>query len=169
TAALFGLHPVATEAVTNLVGRADVMTAGAVIGGLLLHARASIESDAGRRRWILIGLGLVTLLGLLAKENTAALLGVVILYDLTYRARLDDAGRWRDALRRLAASAGPSCLAVALPLLVVLAARQRVFSRLRLPVFTTEDNPIVGAGFLTGRRTAMRVIGDYLTLLLRPR
>lgn len=168
-AALFALHPIATEAVTNVIGRADLMAAAAVIGGLLLHARASVDPDARHRSWLRAALGAVVLLGFLAKETAATLLGVAILYDVTYRFRLDDPGGWRPALRRLARAAPVTCLPIAVPLVAVFVVRAWVFSRLRLPVMTVEDNPIVAAGFWTGRLTAIRVIGDDLLLLFWPR
>src|SRR6202008_4012259 len=48
-AALWGLHPVLTESVTNIVGRADLLAAFGVLTGLLCYARA--VSIAGWRRW----------------------------------------------------------------------------------------------------------------------
>src|SRR5579862_9061405 len=39
-AALWALHPVLTESVTNIVGRADLLAAFGVLTGLLCYARA---------------------------------------------------------------------------------------------------------------------------------
>jgi hypothetical protein len=47
-AAIWGLHPLLTEAVTNIVGRADLLAAFGVLAGLLCHVKGA--SAAGRRR-----------------------------------------------------------------------------------------------------------------------
>jgi tetratricopeptide (TPR) repeat protein len=48
-AALFGTHPVATESVANIVGRADLFTMMGVLIGLLCYAKgASAESETDR-------------------------------------------------------------------------------------------------------------------------
>jgi hypothetical protein len=46
-AALFAAHPIATEAVTNMVGRGDLLAAGSVLAGMLMYLR-SIDARAGR-------------------------------------------------------------------------------------------------------------------------
>ena len=45
-AAIWGLHPVLTESVTNIVGRADLLAAFGVLAGLLCYVKAA--SAAGR-------------------------------------------------------------------------------------------------------------------------
>jgi protein O-mannosyl-transferase len=45
-AALWAVHPIGTEAVTSIVGRADLLAAMSVLGGLLLYIRGR---DRGRR------------------------------------------------------------------------------------------------------------------------
>src|SRR5438093_932768 len=42
TAALFTTHPIATEAVTNIIGRADLLATLAVLGGTLLYLRSRL-------------------------------------------------------------------------------------------------------------------------------
>jgi len=49
-AALFAVHPIATEAVDNVVGRADLLAAMAVLAGLLIYGRATAQSGA-RAGW----------------------------------------------------------------------------------------------------------------------
>ena len=54
-AALWGVHPVLTESVTNLVGRADLLAAFGVLAGLLCHIQAAAATGrrkrSGWRRW----------------------------------------------------------------------------------------------------------------------
>jgi len=53
TAAWFAIHPVNTESVANIIGRAEVLAGLAVLGGLLLHAKASAVSQPSRlSRWL---------------------------------------------------------------------------------------------------------------------
>jgi hypothetical protein len=59
SAAFFATHPVATEAVTNLVGRADLLAALVVLGGLLLYRRLQTQPSAAR----LIALGVSAAFG----------------------------------------------------------------------------------------------------------
>ena len=84
TAALFTTHPIATEAVTNIIGRADLLATLAVLGGTLLYLRSGQESGRRRTAWLL-GLALGTTLGLLAKESAVGILGAMLAFDLAYR------------------------------------------------------------------------------------
>src|SRR5205823_4118026 len=43
TAALFAVHPVAVESVTNIIGRADLLAAFCVLAGLLVYMRSTYE------------------------------------------------------------------------------------------------------------------------------
>lgn len=108
---MFATHPITTESVTNIIGRADIIAGIAIVGGLLLHIGACRFVGLGRTPWLvgLVGLGLI---GVFSKESSLALVPVVVAYDLVYR---------RDALRRLRAL--PAALAIAvtgLHLLIVL-------------------------------------------------
>src|SRR5262249_21226779 len=76
-APVFTAQPIATEAVTNVVGRADLLAALAVLGGTLLYVWSAGKEGRAMRRWP-IGLGVLAALGLLAKENAIALIGVIL-------------------------------------------------------------------------------------------
>lgn len=84
TGALWAMHPVCTESVTNIVGRADELSAMAVLGALLLYVRGASAKGLNRRLWQ-AALMLVTLLGLLAKEIAAIIPAVALLYDVACR------------------------------------------------------------------------------------
>jgi hypothetical protein len=151
-AAIWGLHPLLTEAVTNIVGRADLLAAFGVLAGLLCHVKGA--SAAGRRRvaW-LAGLAGAQAIGLFSKENAAVLPGIMLLYDLTWPER----AAWR---RRAAAYA-----AVALPFAAYLYFRSGLHWH---AVIEYTENPLVSAGFWTTRLTAVKVIGKYLWLFVWP-
>ena len=151
-AALWGLHPLLTEAVTNIVGRADLLAAFGVLAGLLCHVKAA--SAAGRRRvaW-LAGLAAAQAIGLFSKESAAVLPGIMLLYDLTWPER----ATWR---RRAVAYA-----AAALPIVAYLYLRSGLHWH---AVIEVTENPLVSAGFWTARLTAVKVIGKYLWLFVWP-
>src|SRR6185295_9780927 len=92
-------------------------------------------------------------LGVFSKESAVALLGIVVLYDVMKR----------TPLRR----AATGWLSVAIPIVLLLFARAIVLTAPR-PDFPIVDNPIVGAGFVTGRLTALTVMARYLLLIVWP-
>ena len=152
-AAIWGLHPVLTESVTNIVGRADLLAAFGVLAGLLCHARGA--SVAGSRRWAwLAALVVAQTVGLFSKESAIILPGIMLLYDLTWPER----SRWRGR--------APAYAALALPFAAFFYLRGG-FDTHMLIEFT--ENPLVNAGFWTARLTAVKVVGKFLWLFLWPR
>jgi protein O-mannosyl-transferase len=155
-AALWAVHPVLTESVTNMVGRADLLAGMALLGGLLIYLK-SAESQ-GWRRWAwLAGLAGVTTLGVFSKESAATILGVIVVYELTW---------WKE--RRQGRALFLGCIAALLALQVMWYARAAVFSRLPATLFPFWDNPLVDADFWTAKLTAIKVIARYLGLLVWP-
>jgi protein O-mannosyl-transferase len=153
TAAIFAVHSVNVEAVTNIAGRADLMAGAGVLAGLVLHTR--LPDAGGRGRLLgLLGMLLAALFGLFSKENAVVLPAAMLLYDLVFR------------LRRVA---WPGYLAVAPALLTVWWVRHSVFSKLPPFEHPFVDNPLSGADFLTARLTAVKVLIKYVWLLIWPR
>jgi tetratricopeptide (TPR) repeat protein len=151
-AALWGLHPLLTESVTNIVGRADLLAALGVLAGLLCYVKSA--SALGRRKlfWVAAMVAAQTV-GVFSKENAVVLPGIMLLYDLTWRGR----GVWRGSALAYAALVLPLaaffCLRAAFPM--------HILARFG-------DNPLMGAGFWTARLTAFKVIGKYLWLFVWP-
>ena len=52
TAAIWAVHPLSTEAVTNIVGRADLLAALAVLGGFLLYLKSRDANGVRRAAWL---------------------------------------------------------------------------------------------------------------------
>jgi tetratricopeptide (TPR) repeat protein len=154
-AALWAVHPVLTESVTNIVGRADLLAAFGVLAALLIHTRA-LGSAGGRKAVWLVAMALAVAVGMFSKESAIVIVAVLAAYDFTF-AR--DAS-WRSRL--------PSYLAAAVPCLVYLYIRAQVLAN--SPYMPTQfgDNPLLGAGFWSSRFTAWKVIGRYFLLLLWP-
>ena len=144
-AALWAVHPIGTESVTSIVGRADLLAAMSVLGGLLLYVR-------NRRPWATAALFVIATLGVFAKENAAVLLGIMLLWDLTF----GEKPRWQ------------SYAAVAASLVLLVIVRHQVLGALPVAEPPYVDNPLFRAGFWTARWTALKVVGLDLWLLVLP-
>ena len=81
--ALFAVHPIHTEAVTGIVGRADILCCLLCISALLMFIRAC--SERGSTSWIPFVCCLVTVtLASLAKEIGVTVVAVMLVYDLLF-------------------------------------------------------------------------------------
>ncbi len=165
-ALLFGVHPLGSEAVTLVVGRADLLVALATLGTLLALRRWRWQ----RRRPHLLALAAVlTAMACLAKENgfVMPLLALLALapWARPVAAPATTGGRlreWRESL--------PALVAVLLPAALVLILRIGVLgSLMRLQAAALGDNPIAHAGFWAGRLTALRLLASGGWLFLWPR
>jgi tetratricopeptide (TPR) repeat protein len=152
-AALWAVHPVLTESVTNIVGRADLLAGMAVLGGFLMYLK-SAEATGKRRLGWLAGLAAATALGVFSKESAVVLPGVILLYELAMSRRLR-AMLW-------------GCAATILPIGAMLWQRSLVLAASPAAEFPFVDNPIAGADFWTGRLTAIQVLARYLWLTVWP-
>jgi Flp pilus assembly protein TadD len=171
-ALLFAVHPVHSEAVANVVGRAELLAALFFVAACLLYLGPRRESGRGGadRWWIAAGIGALYLLALGAKEIAVTLPGALLVLEgarawsrAPGEASRDEAGRW-DWLHGLLRQ-WPTSLTAAGALAVYLAARAAVLG-------TSVGNDV--AGFLrplsAGERvlTAVSVWPEYLRLMLFP-
>src|SRR5262249_3033965 len=157
TAAIFALHPVNSEAVTNVAGRADLMAALGVLAALLLHVR--LTRVAGwRRGFSFAGVFAAALFGMFLKESAVVFPALMFLYDLVLRHR---PVAWRRVL--------PGYEAAISAVILLLIVRHVLLARLPSPDLPFVDNPLVGTDFWTARLTAMSVFWRYVGLLLWPR
>jgi tetratricopeptide (TPR) repeat protein len=163
-ASLFGVHPLGSEAVTMVVGRADLLVAGCVLGAV---ASLWTWMEQPQRHLLVLAAGLTTA-ACLAKENgfVMPLLALLALAPWAHGPGNPPAGArpwrlWRDGL--------PALMAVTLPALGVLALRWLVMGRLMRPTAAAlGDNPIAQAGFWEGRLAALRVLGRGVRLFFWP-
>jgi protein O-mannosyl-transferase len=146
-ALLWAVHPVLTESVTNIVGRADLLAGFAVLSGFWLY----LESGGVAA---LLGIAVLTAIGVFSKESAAVLPGVIVLYELAFEKR------WRRMWF--------GCAATLVPIGLMLWQRSTVLSAALPAEYPYVDNPIVGAGFWIGRLTAIKVLGRYLWLAIWP-
>ena len=100
-AVIFAMHPVATESVTNIIGRADMFAATTVVGGMLIWIDIHRSQGWKRLLW-LTALLVLTLFGVFSKESAGAIVFVAILYDLVYRVgeRIRELN-WRELIMAL--------------------------------------------------------------------
>jgi len=154
-AAVWAVHPVLTESVANIVGRADLLAGMATLGGLLIYL-TSTEARGWRRLAWLTGLTTVTAVGVFSKESAVVIVGIVALYEAT----------WRNPRRLRGFLFG--CLAMSPAVIAMWWMRSRVLAASAPTRFPFQDNPIVGADFWTGRLTAVKVLAKYLGLLVWP-
>ncbi len=155
-AALWAVHPVLTESVTNIVGRADLLAAMAVLSGFLMYLKSTEATGWARVLW-LAGLAIVTTIGVFSKESAIAILPLIVLYELAW---------WKERPKHQVFALG--CIAAALPIAVMLFRRSMVLAASPPAEFPFTDNPIVGADWWTGRLTAIKVIARYLWLTIWP-
>jgi tetratricopeptide (TPR) repeat protein len=152
-AMLWAVHPVLTESVTNIVGRADLLAGFAVLSGFLLYLK-STEATGWRRGALLAGLAAVTTVGVFSKESAVVLPAVIVLYELAC------GNQWRRT--------APACLATLVPIGIMLWQRTAVLSSTMPAEYAFVDNPIAGAGPWIGRLTAIKVLARYLWVALWP-
>lgn len=155
TAALWSLHPIQTEAVTNVVGRADMLAAFGVLAALFCHIRRLRSTGWTANAW-LAGIAAAMLIGISAKESAIVALVIVPLYDFVF----DNKQPWKKRL--------PPYFALVVPCAGLLALRGWVLAAAPVSPTPFVDNPLTGANFLSARLTAVRVIGKYLGLLVWP-
>jgi len=156
TAVLFAVHPVGTEAVTNIAGRADLMAALAVLAGMVVHARGQMRP--GSDRLVAGALFVIAFCGMLCKENAIVLLPLLFLFDLAVRP---------DRLRQFR-TAGLRYAGVCSGLVMALVLRQQMLARFLPTEIPFTDNPLQGTDFLSARLTAIEIVTRYLKLLAWP-
>jgi tetratricopeptide (TPR) repeat protein len=231
-AALFGTHPLATESVTNIIGRSDLFATLFLLVGFLCYVK-STTTDSRREpstkptavvgalsvvlagfillcwrypslipasllNWTcitvtLVALGATTLtfaclmggwgkfssllllllstaIGVFCKETGIVVLGVLMLYDFTFRIRQKHPNWLVNFFSNFWEFALKGYVVLAAPVLAMLYTRSWVFGNLRPPELPWVDNNLAmpSVGFWTARLTAIKVIGKYFWLLLWP-
>ncbi len=231
-AALFGTHPLATESVTNIIGRSDLFATLFLLIGFLCYAKSTM-TDTRRKVWtppqiimaaisaalagfillcwrhpvsvpssllnwscitiVLVALAAATLtfacllggwrkfpsllllllstaVGVFCKETGIVVLGVLMLYDFTYRMRRKHPNWFINLVSNFWDFTLKGYIVLAAPVLAMFYTRSWVFGNLRPPELPWVDNPLArpDVGFWQARLTAIKVIGRYFWLLLWP-
>jgi tetratricopeptide (TPR) repeat protein len=153
---LWAVHPIGPDAVANLAGRADLLAALGVLGGLHVYTR--LCSGRGRPLAAAVAIFALGALAVGSKENGAVLIGVMLLWDVVH-----GVGGRGGLLRRLPAYAGAAAASIVFVLL-----RAHAYQGLPVPVLPVLDNPLRAAGFWEARWTALKIVGMDLWLLFVP-
>ncbi|HZI95371.1 MAG TPA: tetratricopeptide repeat protein [Patescibacteria group bacterium] len=148
---LFAAHPIHTEAVTGVVGRAELVAAACVLGGWLVHLGRSQP-----RPWRPVAIGLLFAAGLLSKENAIVLPALMFLGDV-WRNRRDRIG-WRQA--------APAYVACAVVTIAWIILRAMILSP--IPAGSPYEGPFAQVPATQRILTALPVMGRYLLLLAAP-
>ncbi len=145
---LFTLHPIHTDAVVSIVGRAELLAAAGLLAALVLHIR-DYPGGLGSRALAATAFALA----MLSKESAACLPGLILLYDLVL------------ARRRLARS-----LYTLAPYLAVLAAwaALALAQTGELAAIAAVDNPLAHTAAPWRMAMGAEILGRYLALTLAP-
>ena len=155
-AALFAVHPVHTEAVSNIVGRAELLAALLVLTCLLAELQALRARAAAATGWQVLA-ALAFAAGVLAKESAFTAVGLIAVVVW-----------WSDPSRSVARTARAIAPFVAVAI-GYLALRVAVVGSLGLPTPPPLiDNPLAHVGAASRVATAMVVLLDYGSLLMLP-
>ena len=141
-ALIFAVHPVATEAVTYLVGRSDELAAFGILAGLLFHLRGSR-----------VGVLFASTLAAFSKESGVLLIAVLVLHDVLISRRVNIA----------------SWLAAAIPAIGFVIARHFALRDSPFYGWPFVDNPLVAATPIQTVLTASKVLLRMLGLAFFPR
>lgn len=168
-ASVFAVHPIHTEAVASIVGRAELLAALFFLlafwfGGPFLTATERRTSRIRASRFAAYSgvVALFYLLGLFSKETAVTLPIVLLVYDWTRQEDAPAAGK-RDAART--------------PSLPITALRYGALGIAALAYFAFRSHAVLGFGEWTGFSgvsagervlTASRVLMEYLALLVFP-
>ncbi|MGA2213962.1 MAG: tetratricopeptide repeat protein [Bryobacteraceae bacterium] len=151
-AALWGLHPLLTESVANIVGRADLLEAFGVLAGLLCYIRWSAATGR-RRRWWLAALAASQTIGLFSKESALILPALLLVYDLAWSERPS----WRARV--------PAYAAVALPIAAFTYVRIQLHLR---TLSAVSHNLGTSTGFWGARFRNLQIVGKSIRLFVWP-
>jgi tetratricopeptide (TPR) repeat protein len=165
-AGLFMVHALGTEAVAQVVGRAELLSALAVLGGLHLHLSAVKREDwKARLGWSGLA-ALVLFLGLMAKEDAAGFVIAAFCVDLFLAGGKGRAGR---VFLNLVRSRWPHYALYLAPVAAFLFIRYALLGR-ALPTFDVHfvDNPMVLLPFYLRPLASLALFGKALLLFVFP-
>ncbi len=164
-AAVFAVHPLHTEAVTGIVGRAELVMALGVLLALLWYHRSGAPARL-EVRYLLASLA-AFLMALMSKEQAMVLPVLLLLADLVALKETKELRGWVGVIRGMLPRYGPYLL-VLVTFLVL-----RVFffevhlykAGAKIPFL---DNPLAQAPLDVRVLTALKVAGRYLWLCVWP-
>ncbi|MBI4527959.1 MAG: tetratricopeptide repeat protein [Deltaproteobacteria bacterium] len=161
-ASLFAVHPIHTEAVTWVVGRAELLMSLGVLLALLWYIRGS-ASGRLKLGYVLASWG-AFVLALLSKEQALMLPLLVILYELAFRRT--PAGSAKSVRNAMVRCSAYFVFPAALVLFRTLSLGKELYPAGNVIAFV--DNPLAHVDWATRFLTAIKVAGKYLWLCVWP-
>lgn len=161
-ALLFAVHPVLTEAVAGLVGRADILATLFTLLALHQHLRA------GQSRWRHLRAGGALLAALASKESAIAAPGLLLLADLFQYRSFSEKSLYGNSLRLCSIGNWKAHLFYAGLVLLYLGWRHQVLGGLLIARIDPLDNPLVSLPAGLRLLNALLVGCRYLGLLVLP-
>ncbi|XP_015925540.2 protein O-mannosyl-transferase TMTC3 [Parasteatoda tepidariorum] len=172
SSALFAVHPIHTEAVSGIVGRAELLSAVAFLGALLFYIQNRYQNKNSAWRDCCVS-SVLAVLGLLCKEQGVTALAICCAYELSLSKNLGHVqsirhlmlGRgvvtpWlRDKILRL--------FLLSSFLVVIIFFRWRHMGH-KVPVFSRFDNPVAVSATPTRQLTYNYLLSVNTWLLLFP-
>ena len=157
SALFFALHPIRTEAVASIVGRAESLSACLALAAWLLYIR---HCKSGRLRWLSLSVALF-ILAVLSKESAFAFVALLPVTDYVLgKGSLREIFLKPAVLRRYAAFAAA--------VVSILALRYWILGGLAPLYVDPHMNPLAGLPVWPRLLTATNVFGRYLGLLFWP-
>ncbi|MBI3785332.1 MAG: DUF1736 domain-containing protein [Deltaproteobacteria bacterium] len=169
-AVLFAVHPIHTEAVTSIVGRAELLAALFGLAAILFAAAAETALSSSRRLLLRVASVLALPLAVMSKESAATVLPLIFLARIVVRRESFRSGVWRE-LR------SGDWLIWGLSLLAVVWLRQQIVGGINQPSnegasglvpLSRMDNILAFVPAVDRVRSAVAVVWDYFGLLNVP-
>ncbi|TRY92082.1 hypothetical protein DNTS_005870 [Danionella cerebrum] len=172
TALLFSVHPIHTEAVSGIVGRADVLASVLFLLAFLSYIRTTDEVPPTVS---VLSFAISLLLGtcaMLVKETGVTVFGVCVLYDLLllcHKPLVSNLSRheWKELFRSSSPFIKRACV-VSLHVAIIMTLRLWLMGG-SMPLFSEQDNPASFSPFLLTRfLTYCYLLAFNAWLLLAP-
>ncbi len=166
-AILFAAHPIHTEAVTYISGRADLLAAVGFLAAWWAHLAKERQSLPVQSALLVLSL-FAFAAGLLSKEMAITLPAVLILGDCQRWIRRG--ASWSEAARRVGRRAGLYALYVGV-IIAVLGLRWQAIGALAPDpsAIPRLDNPLASLGFFERLDDVLAILGREIGLLVYPR
>ena len=161
----FALHPIHTEAVAGVVGRAELLSAVFFLLCFLSY-RKSRQDEANSARYLIVSI-LLCIVSALCKEQGITVVALCCTYDIFIADKMD-LFEWISFLKR--PHLKPSikrCFILTLSALAFMILRIKIMGA-ELPVFTSFDNPAAVASTPTRQLTYFYLLFVNAKLLLFP-
>ncbi|CAL8141337.1 unnamed protein product [Orchesella dallaii] len=174
-AMLFSVHPIHTEAVTGVVGRAETLSAIFFILAFTVYVKATVKRNI--TDWKLMpGCSLLVMVAMLCKEQGITVLAVCAVYEIfiSQKLRMKDLVhllqtvlRGKGSLPSWISPVTQRMCALALTAMLLLLGRLLVMGS-QLPIFTRFDNPASVSETPTRQLTYNYLVALNVWLLLFP-